>query len=84
MKRSNSLKGAQRTGDGRILLKTFRNILFNDDLSNESIFGRIHLARQYLQAATSYIMIFNFSISDLFYVPYSPIFLLKSHDRIIL
>ncbi len=35
-------------GGGRIFLKTFRASLFNDDLSNEPNFGRIHLAGQYL------------------------------------
>jgi hypothetical protein len=35
-------------GVGRILLKTFRVSLFNEDLSNEPNFGRIHLAGQYL------------------------------------
>jgi hypothetical protein len=34
--------------DGRIFLKIFRASLFNDDLSNEPNFGRIHLAGQYL------------------------------------
>jgi hypothetical protein len=29
-------------GDGRILLKNRRTSLFNDDLSNEANFGRIH------------------------------------------
>jgi len=36
----------QRTGGGRIFLKTFRASLFNDDLSNEPNFGQIHLAGQ--------------------------------------
>jgi hypothetical protein len=35
-------------GGGRIFLKTLRATLFNDDLSNEPNFGRIHLAGQYL------------------------------------
>ncbi len=35
-------------GDGQIFLKTFRAFLFNEDLSNEPYFGRIHLAGQYL------------------------------------
>jgi hypothetical protein len=35
-------------GDGRIFLKSFRASLFNDDLTNEPNFGRIHLAGQYL------------------------------------
>jgi hypothetical protein len=39
-------------GDGQIFLKTFRASLFNDDLSNEPNFGRIHLVGQYLLALT--------------------------------
>ncbi len=35
-------------GGERIFLKTFRASLFNEDLSNEPNFGRIHLAGQYL------------------------------------
>ncbi len=35
-------------GGGRIYLKTFRVSLYNEDLSNEPNFGRIHLAGQYL------------------------------------
>jgi hypothetical protein len=35
-------------GGGRISLKVRRASLFNDDLSNEPNFGRIHLAGQYL------------------------------------
>ncbi len=35
-------------GGGRIFLKTFRASLFNDELSNEPNFGRIHLVGQYL------------------------------------
>ncbi len=35
-------------GGGRIFLQTLRAFLFNDDLSNEANFGRIHLAGQYL------------------------------------
>ncbi len=31
-------------GGGRIFLETFRASLFNDDLSNEPHFGRIHLS----------------------------------------
>jgi hypothetical protein len=31
-------------GDGRIFSKNLRASLINDDLSNESNFGRIHLA----------------------------------------
>jgi len=34
-------------GDGRIFLKSLRDTSFNKDLSNESTFGRIHLAGQY-------------------------------------
>jgi hypothetical protein len=41
-------EGSQRMGDGRIFQKIFRASLFNDDLSNEPNFGRIHLAGQYL------------------------------------
>jgi hypothetical protein len=48
MKRSNTLKGSQRMEGGRIFLKNPRACLFNDDLSNEPNFGRIHLAGQYL------------------------------------
>jgi hypothetical protein len=33
---------------GRIFLKTFRTSSFNDELSNDPNFGRIHLAGQYL------------------------------------
>jgi len=35
-------------GDGRNILKSHCASLFNDDLSNEPNFGRIHLAGQYL------------------------------------
>ncbi len=35
-------------GGGQIFLKNRRASLFNDDLSNEPNFGRIHLAGQYL------------------------------------
>ncbi len=41
-------KGLSESEDGQIFLKTFRASLFNDDLSNEPNFGRIHLAGQYL------------------------------------
>jgi hypothetical protein len=41
-------KGLSEDGGGRIFLKTFRASLFNEDLSNEPNFGRIHLAGQYL------------------------------------
>ncbi len=47
-KRSNTLKGSQRMGGGRIFLKTYRASLFNKDLSNEPNFGWINLAGQYL------------------------------------
>ncbi len=43
-----TLKGSQRKGGGRILLKIFGASLFNEDLSNEPNFGRIHLAGQFL------------------------------------
>jgi|688.fasta_scaffold426664_1 hypothetical protein len=36
--------GSQRMEEGRIFLETFRASLFNDDLSNEPNFNRIHLA----------------------------------------
>jgi hypothetical protein len=48
-KHTNTLKGSQRMGGGRIFLKTFRASLFNEDLSNEPNLGRIHLAGQYLK-----------------------------------
>ena len=35
-------------GGGPIFLKTYHTSLFNEDLSNEPNFGRIHLAGQYL------------------------------------
>jgi len=35
-------------GGGRIFLKNHRASLFNEDLSNEHDFCRIHLAGQYL------------------------------------
>ncbi len=35
-------------GGGQIFLKNFRASLFNDDLSKEPNFGRIHLAGQYI------------------------------------
>ncbi len=46
-KRFNNLKGS--LGAGGFFLKTYRASLFNEDLSNEPNFGRIHLAGQYLQ-----------------------------------
>jgi hypothetical protein len=42
-----ALKGFHKMGDGRIFSKNLRAPLFNDDLSNEPNFGRIHLAGQY-------------------------------------
>jgi hypothetical protein len=50
-KRSNTFKGSQRRrggGGGWIFLKTYRTSPFNEDLSNEPNFGRIHLCGQYL------------------------------------
>ncbi len=47
-RRSKTFKGSQRMGGGQIFLKTFGASLFNEDLSNEPYFGRIHLAGQYL------------------------------------
>ncbi len=47
-KRSNTLKGSQRMGVGRIFLKTFCASHCNEDLSNEPNFDRIHLSGQYL------------------------------------
>ncbi len=44
-----ALQGFHRMGDGRIFSKNLRASLFNDDLSNEPNFGRIHLSGQYLQ-----------------------------------
>jgi hypothetical protein len=46
--KNNNLKGSRRMGGGRIFRKTFRTYLFNEDLSNEPNFGKIHLAGQYL------------------------------------
>jgi hypothetical protein len=40
-------------GGGRIFLEAFLASLFNDDLSNEHNFGRIHLAGQYQTHFTS-------------------------------
>jgi hypothetical protein len=37
-------RGLRGFGDGQIFLKTLRASLFNDALSNEPNFGRIHLA----------------------------------------
>jgi hypothetical protein len=36
-------------GDGRIFLKSLRDVSFNKDLSNEPTFGQTHLAGQYLK-----------------------------------
>ena len=47
-RRSKTLKGSQRMGGGRIFLKSFRASLFNEDLSNEPNFSRIHFTGQYL------------------------------------
>jgi hypothetical protein len=47
-RRSKTLKGTQRMGGGWIFLKSFRASLFNEDLSNELNFNRIHLTGQYL------------------------------------
>ncbi len=44
-----ALKSFHRMGDVRIFSKNLRASLFNDDLSNEPNFGRIHLAGQYLK-----------------------------------
>ncbi len=41
-------EGLSKDRGGRIFLKTFRASLFNEDLSNEPNYGRIHLAGQYL------------------------------------
>ncbi len=41
-----TLKGSHSIGDGRILSKNLRASLFNDDLSNEPCFDRIHLPGQ--------------------------------------
>ena len=45
---ANAVKGSHSMGVGRIFLKNLKDAPFNKDLSNESIFGRIHLAGQYL------------------------------------
>ncbi len=47
-RRSHTLKGSHSMGDERIFLKTGRNASFNEDLSNEPNYVRIHLAGQYL------------------------------------
>jgi hypothetical protein len=41
------LKGSHSMGDGRIFLKTRRDISFNKVLGNEPTFGLIHLAGQF-------------------------------------
>jgi hypothetical protein len=41
-------KWLSQDGGRRIFLKIFHTSLFNEDLSNEPNFGRIHLAGQYL------------------------------------
>ncbi len=47
-RRSHTLKGSHSMEDGRIFLKTRRDVSFNKVLSNEPNFARIHLAKQYL------------------------------------
>jgi hypothetical protein len=47
------VKGSQRMRGGLIFLNIFRASLFNKDLSNESNFGLIHLAGQYLRYLSS-------------------------------
>ncbi len=47
LKNKEALKYIEGWG-GRIFLITFRASLFNEDLSNEPNFGRIHLTGQYL------------------------------------
>jgi hypothetical protein len=42
------LKGSHSMGDGRIFLKSRRDVSFKKGLSNEPTFGLIHLAGQYL------------------------------------
>ncbi len=44
-----SMKGLSEDGGRADFLKTYRASLFNEDLSNEPNFGRIHLAGQYLK-----------------------------------
>jgi hypothetical protein len=43
-----ALKGSHSMGDGRIFLKTRRDVSFKKGLSNEPTFGLIHPAGQYL------------------------------------
>jgi hypothetical protein len=47
-RRSHTLEGSHSMGDGRIFLKTRRDASFNNDLSYEPNFDRIHLAGEYL------------------------------------
>ncbi len=47
-RRSHALKGSHSMGDRWIFLKNRRDVSFNQDLSNEPNFDRIHLAGQYL------------------------------------
>ena len=47
-RRSHTLKGSHSMGNGRIFLKTCRDVSFNKVLWNEPTFGRIYLAVQYL------------------------------------
>ncbi len=47
-RRSHTLKGSHTMGDGRIFLKTRRDVFFKKCLSNGPTFGLIHLAGQYL------------------------------------
>ncbi len=42
------LKGSHSMGDGRIFLKTRRDVSFKKGLSNEPTFSLINLAGQYL------------------------------------
>jgi hypothetical protein len=41
-------------GDGRIFFKNLRASLFNDDLSNEPNFGRVHLTGQFFEIRVKY------------------------------
>ncbi len=45
-RRSNTLKGFQRMGGGRIFLKNLRDTTFNKDLWHEPNFARIHISGQ--------------------------------------
>ncbi len=64
-KRTNTLKGSQRMGGGRIFLKTFRTSLFNEDLSNEPNFDRIHLTGQCLQELVKFVIWKRFNRHEL-------------------